>query len=124
MTTMNIRKCGGCGAPLPPGSNVCEFCGSEIVDESIKESRTAFDVILVRVGTKPINVIKVIREITNLDLREAKALTDNVPSVVKKGLNRTDGEGIKRRLEEVGASVEIRNSITGTAVSKTQYPPS
>jgi large subunit ribosomal protein L7/L12 len=116
MTTMDIRKCGGCGAPLPPGSNVCEFCGSENVDESVTESGTAFDVILVRVGTKPINVIKVIREITNLGLRESKALTENPPSVVKNRLNKSEAEGIKKRLEEVGAFVEIRNSTTGTTV--------
>jgi hypothetical protein len=122
MATMNIRKCGGCGAPLPPDSNVCEFCGCKNVDESVRESGAALNVILVRVGNKPINVIKVIREITNLGLRESKALTDNVPSVVKKGVNQAETEDIKRRLEEVGAYIEIRDSEAGPAVYKTQEP--
>jgi hypothetical protein len=122
MATMNILKCGGCGAPLPPDSNVCEFCDCKNIDESVRESGRALNVILVRVGNKPINVIKVIRGITNLGLGEAKALTDNVPSVVKKGINQTKTEDIKRRLEEVGAYVEIRDSSTGLAVYKTHEP--
>jgi hypothetical protein len=120
MATMNIRKCGGCGAPLPPDSNVCEFCGCKNIDELVRESGTTLNVTLVRVGNKPINVIKVIREITNLGLGEVKALTDNVPSVIKKGINQTETEDIKRRLEEVGAYVEIKDSATEIAVYKTE----
>ena len=122
MATMNILKCGGCGAPLHSDRNVCEFCGCKNVGESVRENGKALNVILVRVGNKPINIIKVIREITNLGLGEAKALTDNVPSAIKKGINQTETEDIKRRLEKVGASVEIRVSATGRVVYKTQEP--
>jgi ribosomal protein L7/L12 len=124
MAALNLRKCVGCGAPLSPGSNVCQYCGNENVDESVKDkdSGTAFDVILARVGTKPISVIKIIREITNLGLKEAKDLSDSAPSTVKREVTHTEAEDIKRRLEGVGASVEIRNSSTGTAVYKTTQP--
>lgn len=73
-----------------------------------EEEQTEFDVILASVGDKKINVIKVVREITGLGLKEAKELVDNAPRPVKEKVSKEDAQGIKTRLEEQGASVEIK----------------
>ncbi len=72
------------------------------------EEKTEFDVILKSAGAKKINVIKVVREITGLGLKEAKALVDNAPSPVKEGVSKEEAEEIKKKLEEAGAEVEIK----------------
>ena len=72
------------------------------------EEKTEFDVILKEAGAKKIAVIKVVREITGLDLKEAKALVDGAPSPVKKGASKDDAEAIKAKLEEAGAGVELK----------------
>jgi large subunit ribosomal protein L7/L12 len=70
--------------------------------------KTEFDVVLSSVGDKKIQVIKVVRAITGLGLKEAKALVDGVPGNVKEGVPRDEAESIKSQLEEVGAGVEIK----------------
>jgi large subunit ribosomal protein L7/L12 len=70
--------------------------------------KTEFDVVLTAVGDKKIQVIKEVRAITSLGLKEAKALVDGVPGVVKEGVSMDEAEGIKKQLEEAGASVEIK----------------
>ncbi len=70
--------------------------------------KTEFDVVLSSVGDKKIQVIKVVRAITGLGLKEAKALVDGVPSPVKEGVPKDEAEDIKGQLEEAGASVEIK----------------
>ncbi len=72
------------------------------------EEKTEFDVILESPGDKKIQVIKVVRELTSLGLKEAKDLVDSVPKPVKEGLSKDDAEAAKARLEEVGASVVIK----------------
>lgn len=72
------------------------------------EEKTEFDVILQSVGDKKINVIKVVREITSLGLKEAKDLVDNAPNPVKEGVSKEQAEEIKAKLEEAGATVEIK----------------
>ena len=72
------------------------------------EEKTEFDVILQSVGDKKINVIKVVREITSLGLKEAKDLVDNAPKPVKEGISKEQAEEIKAKLEEAGATVEIK----------------
>lgn len=76
--------------------------------EAPVEEQTEFDVILKAAGDKKINVIKVVREITGLGLKEAKALVDEAPKPVKEKVNKEEAESIKAKLEEVGASVEIK----------------
>src|SRR5690606_38173482 len=71
------------------------------------EEQTEFTVILKAGGDKKINVIKVVREITSLGLKEAKDLVDNAPSNVKEGVSKAEAEEMKKRLEEQGASVEL-----------------
>ena len=75
--------------------------------EAVPE-QTEFDVILNEVGDKKIQVIKVVRAITGLGLKEAKALVDAVPGAVKEGVPMDEAEGIKVQLEEAGAKVEIK----------------
>lgn len=72
------------------------------------EEQTEFDVILTAVGEKKVNVIKVVREITALGLKEAKDLVDSAPKPVKEKIAKEEAEAIKAKLTEVGASVEIK----------------
>jgi large subunit ribosomal protein L7/L12 len=72
-----------------------------------KEEKTSFDVILKEYGEKKIQVIKEVRAITGLGLKEAKDLVDNVPKPVKEGINKDEAEAIQKQLEAVGAVVEL-----------------
>ncbi len=72
------------------------------------EEQTAFDVVLTGAGDKKIQVIKVVRAITGLGLKEAKDLVDGAPNPVKEGVTQEEGDSIKAQLEEAGASVEIK----------------
>jgi large subunit ribosomal protein L7/L12 len=76
-------------------------------EEEVVE-KTEFDVFLKTVGPKKINVIKVVREVTDLGLKEAKAVVDAAPGEVKKGVSKEEAEEIKKKFEEVGAEVEIK----------------
>ncbi|MGO0123349.1 50S ribosomal protein L7/L12 [Desulfothermobacter acidiphilus] len=73
-----------------------------------EEEKTEFDVILTAAGDKKINVIKVVREVTGLGLKEAKDLVDNAPKPVKEKVSKEEAETIKKKLEEAGASVEVK----------------
>ena len=75
---------------------------------AVAEEQTEFDVILVSAGAEKIKVIKVVREITGLGLKEAKEVVDNAPKALKEGVSKDDAEAIKAKLEEVGASVEVK----------------
>lgn len=72
------------------------------------EEKTEFDVILTSAGAAKIGVIKVVREITGLGLKEAKELVDGAPKAVKEGASKDEADSIKAKLEEAGASVEIK----------------
>lgn len=72
------------------------------------EAPTSFNVILVAAGDKKINVIKVVREITALGLKEAKDLVDGAPKAVKEGLNAEDAAALKAKIEAEGATVEVK----------------
>ena len=72
------------------------------------EEKTEFNVILAAAGEKKIQVIKVVRELTGLGLKEAKDLVDGAPKPVKEGVSKADAENIKKKLEEQGAKVEIK----------------
>jgi large subunit ribosomal protein L7/L12 len=73
-----------------------------------EEEQTEFDVTLRDIGPNKINVIKAVREVTALGLREAKELVESAPSRVKEGINRDEANTIKSKLEEAGATVEVR----------------
>jgi len=73
-----------------------------------EEEKTEFAVILKEIGDKKINVIKTVREVTSLGLKEAKDLVDSAPKPVKEGLSKEEAEEIKKKFEEVGATVELQ----------------
>ena len=73
-----------------------------------EEEKTEFTVILKSVGDKKINVIKTVREVTDLGLKEAKDLVDNAPKPIKEGISKEEAEAIKAKFEAVGAEVEIK----------------
>ncbi len=72
------------------------------------EEQTEFDVILSNSGEKKVNVIKVVRAVTGLGLKEAKGLVDGAPSPIKEGASKAEAEDIKKQLEEAGATVELK----------------
>ena len=72
------------------------------------EEKSEFDVILTDAGASKINVIKVVKEITGLGLKEAKELVDNAPKAIKEGASKDEAEEIKNKLTEAGASVELK----------------
>lgn len=72
------------------------------------EEKTEFDVILANPGEKKINVIKVVREVTNLGLKEAKDLVEGAPKPIKEGVSKDEAESIKKKFEEQGATVQIK----------------
>jgi large subunit ribosomal protein L7/L12 len=75
---------------------------------AVAEEKTEFDVILAEAGEKKIQVIKVVRELTGLGLKEAKDLVDGAPKVVKEAVAKSEAESVKKKLEEQGAKVEIK----------------
>jgi large subunit ribosomal protein L7/L12 len=72
------------------------------------EEKTEFNVTLTDVGTNKINVIKVVREVTSLGLKEAKDLVESAPKSIKEGVNKDEAAAIKKKFEEVGAKVEVK----------------
>lgn len=82
--------------------------GGVATGSAVVEEKTDFSVIITNSGDKKINVIKVIREVTGLGLKEAKDASEQVPYVLKEGINKEEAEVIKKKLEEAGAKVEIK----------------
>ncbi|MEE3234045.1 MAG: 50S ribosomal protein L7/L12 [Candidatus Latescibacterota bacterium] len=76
--------------------------------EAAAEEKDSFDVVLAGAGDKKIQVIKVVREITGLGLKEAKAMVDEAPKPVKEGVGKDEAEEVKKSLEEAGATVEVK----------------
>lgn len=81
--------------------------GAAAGEPAAVEEQTEFDVKLVDVGSQKIQVIKVVRAITGLGLKEAKALVDDAPNAIKEGVDKDEAEDIKKKIEEVGGKVEI-----------------
>ena len=91
--------------PMAVAAGPAAGAGAAAVEE---EEQTEFDVILKAAGEKKINVIKVVRAITGLGLKEAKDLVDGAPNPVKQAITKAEAEDIKKQLDEVGADVEIK----------------
>jgi len=77
-------------------------------EAAVAEEQTEFTVILKDSGEKKVNVIKVVRSLTNLGLKEAKDLVDGAPATVKEGVSKAEAEDVKKQLEEAGATVEVK----------------
>lgn len=89
-----------------PAAVAAPAAGAAVAEAA--EEKTEFDVILTSAGEKKINVIKVVREITGLGLKEAKALVDEAPNPVKEKITKEEADEIKAKLEEAGAGVEVK----------------
>jgi large subunit ribosomal protein L7/L12 len=93
-----VAAVGGAGAPGGDGAGAA----------AAEEEKTSFDVILIAAGDKKINVIKAVREVTTLGLKEAKDLVDSAPQPIKEGITKEEAEQLRAKLEEQGATVEIK----------------
>lgn len=82
--------------------------GPSVAAEAPAAEKTEFDAVLTEVGPEKIKVIKAVRELTSLGLTEAKAFVESAPKAVKEGVPKDEAESVKKKLEEVGAKVEIR----------------
>jgi large subunit ribosomal protein L7/L12 len=78
------------------------------VAAAVVEEQTEFNVVLLESGEKKVNVIKVVRELTGLGLKEAKAVVDSAPGIVKEAVSKDEAEAAKKALEEAGAKVELK----------------
>jgi large subunit ribosomal protein L7/L12 len=92
-------------AAMPVGAAAPAGAGG---DAAAEDEKTEFDVVLSAIGEKKLQVIKVVRAITGLGLKEAKDLVESAPKAVKEGIAKEDAQEIKKKLEEVGASVDIK----------------
>jgi large subunit ribosomal protein L7/L12 len=102
------ERWGVSAAAAPPVMAAPGAAGGGGGDGAAEEEQTAFDVILESAGQSKIPVIKVIRELTGLGLKEAKAVADEAPRPVKEGVAREEADQMKSKLEEAGATVEIK----------------
>jgi large subunit ribosomal protein L7/L12 len=100
-TKFNVTIAAAAAAPAGGG-------GGGAAPAAPAEEKTEFTVVLKEGGAKKIQVIKVVREITSLGLKEAKDAVDNTPSVLKEGISKAEAEEIKKKLEEQGAEVELK----------------
>jgi len=97
------EKWGVSAAPIAMAGGAAPAAAAAVVEE-----KTEFDVELTGAGDKKINVIKAVREITNLGLADAKALVEGAPKMIKEGVTKDEAESIKKKLEEAGATVAVK----------------
>jgi len=98
----------GVSAAAPVAVAAAPGAAAPGAEAAAEEEKTEFDVILKDFGNQKIQVIKVVRAITGLGLKEAKELVEGVPKPVKEGVSKEEAEDIKKQLEEVGATVEVK----------------
>ncbi len=89
-------------------ATVVAAAGAGDAGAAAAEEQTEFNVVLTDAGAKKINVIKVVRAVTGLGLKEAKAAAEDTPSVIKEGISKEEAEEIKKQFEEAGATVELK----------------
>lgn len=104
--TKSLQEKFGVTAAVPVAAAAAPQAG--VAEQAPAEEKTEFDVVLSSVGDKKIQVIKVVRELTGLGLKEAKDLVDGAPKPVKEGIPKQEAETIRNKLQEVGATVEIK----------------
>ena len=92
----------------PAAAAVAVAAGPAAAGAPAEEEKTNFDVVLKSAGASKLAVVKLVKELTGLGLKEAKALVDGAPGVVKEGLPKAEAEGLKKQLEEAGAEVELK----------------
>ena len=92
----------------PAAAAVAVAAGPAAVGAAASEEKTEFDVILKAAGGQKLQVVKLVKELTSLGLKEAKELVDGAPKAVKEGISKEEAESLKKSLEEAGAEVEIK----------------
>ena len=92
----------------PAAAAVAVAAGPAAGGAAAAEEKSSFDVVLKAAGASKLAVVKLIKELTGLGLKEAKDLVDNAPGVIKEGMAKADAEGLKKQLEEAGAEVELK----------------
>jgi len=100
-TTFGVSAAAAAVAAAPAG-------GAAAAAAPVEEEKTEFSVVLTAAGSNKINVIKVVREITSLGLKEAKDLVDGAPKAVKEGVSKDEAEEIRKKLADAGATVEVK----------------
>ncbi|NLM28027.1 MAG: 50S ribosomal protein L7/L12 [Clostridiaceae bacterium] len=98
----------GVSAAAPVAVAAAPAAGGGAADAAPAEEKTEFDVILKEVGAEKIKVIKVVREVTNLGLKEAKELVDKAPSTIKEAISKDEANSIVEKFKEVGATCELK----------------
>ncbi|UCF35345.1 MAG: 50S ribosomal protein L7/L12 [Acidobacteriota bacterium] len=96
------------GISAAAAAPVAMVAGGAPAAAAAEEEKTEFDVVLTSFGDKKINVIKAVREVTSLGLKEAKDLVEAVPKAIKEGVTKEEAEELKKKFEEAGAAVEIK----------------
>ena len=92
----------------PAAAAVAVAAGPAAGAAEAAEEKSSFDVVLKAAGGNKLGVVKLVKELTGLGLKEAKEMVDGAPSVIKEGLAKADAEGLKKQLEEAGAEVELK----------------
>jgi len=93
---------------IEPAAAAVAVAGPAAGGEAAAEEQTEFDVILTAAGQSKLAVVKLVKELTGLGLKEAKGLVDDAPSPIKEGVSKDEAEGLKKSLEEAGAEVELK----------------
>ena len=92
----------------PAAAAVVVAAGGDGAGAAAAEEKTSFDVILKSAGASKLNVVKIVKDLTGLGLKEAKDIVDGAPSNIKEGVSKAEAEGLKKSLEEAGAVVELK----------------
>ena len=93
---------------IEPAAAAVAVAGPAAGGEEVAEEQTAFDVVLVAPGQSKLAVVKLVKELTSLGLKEAKELVDSHPKAIKEGISKDEAEALKAQLEEAGAEVEVK----------------
>jgi len=93
---------------IEPAAAATIVAGPAQAAEAVEEEQTAFDVIIKSAGLSKLAVVKLVKELTSLGLKEAKELVDSAPKAIKQGVSKDEAEALKKQLEEAGAEVEVK----------------
>ena len=93
---------------IEPAAAAVAVAAGPVAAAAVEEEKTSFDVVLKSPGLSKLAVVKLVKELTGLGLKEAKDLVDSAPSNVKEGVTKAEAEGLKKSLEEAGAEVELK----------------
>ena len=93
---------------IEPAAAAVAVAGPAAGAAAAEEEKTSFDVVLKSPGVNKLAIVKLVKELTGLGLKEAKDMVDNAPSAIKEGIAKADAEGLKKQLEEAGAEVELK----------------